>query len=137
MMGVSVRAMIEALISGERDPRVLAELAKRRLRVKHAARVEALTGRFDDHHAELAELLLEQIDGLSAQITRLGTRVEQLLTGMPSAQPPPGGGGPDGKPVYLSAVDRLDEITGIGRHAAQAIIAEVGCPWRSFPPRRT
>ena len=51
IMGVSGRAMIEALIAGERDPHVLAGLAKGRLRVKHARLVKALTGRFDDHHA--------------------------------------------------------------------------------------
>jgi transposase len=51
---VSARDMIEALIAGERDPEVLAGLARGRMRVKHAALVEALTGRFDDHHAELA-----------------------------------------------------------------------------------
>jgi len=71
MMGVSGRLMIETLIAGERDPRVLAELAKGRLRVKHAALIEALTGRFDEHHAELADMLLAQIDGLTEQITRL------------------------------------------------------------------
>ena len=59
MMGVSGRAMIEALIAGERDPQVLAELARGRMRVKHAALVEALTGRFDAHHAELARMLLD------------------------------------------------------------------------------
>jgi len=55
IMGVSGRAMIEALIAGERDPHVLAALAKGRMRVKHAALVEALTGQFDDHHAERLE----------------------------------------------------------------------------------
>ena len=132
MMGVSGRAMIEALIAGERNPRVLAELAKGRLRVKHAALIEALTGRFDEHHGELADMLLEQIDGLSAQIEHLDARVEQLLADIPAAQAPPGSIGPDGKPAYLAAVDRLDEITGIGRHAAQAIIAEVGLSMTVF-----
>jgi hypothetical protein len=51
---LSVRAMVEALIAGERDPKVLAGLARGRMKAKHAALVEALTGRFDDHHAELA-----------------------------------------------------------------------------------
>lgn len=132
MMGVSGRLMIEALIAGERDPRVLAELAKGRLRVKHAALVEALTGRFDEHHAELADMLLAQIDGLTEQITRLDARVEQLLADMPAAQAPPGGG-PDGKPAYLAAADRLLEITGIGRHCAHTIIAEVGLSMAVFP----
>ena len=49
--GVSARAMIDALIAGERDPRVLAGLARGRMRVKRAALVEAFTGRFCDHHA--------------------------------------------------------------------------------------
>ena len=70
-MGVSGRAMIEALIAGERDPHVLAELARGRMRGKRAALVEALTGRFDDHHAELARMLLDQIDGSSAKIDKL------------------------------------------------------------------
>ena len=59
---LSVRAMVEALIAGERDPRVLAGLARGRMKAKHAALVEALTGRFDDHHAELARMLGDQID---------------------------------------------------------------------------
>ena len=66
----SVRDMLEALIAGERDPKVLAGLARGRMRAKHAALVEALTGRFDDHHAELARMLLDQIDALTAQIGR-------------------------------------------------------------------
>lgn len=138
-MGVSGRAMLGALIGGERDPRVLAELAKGRLRVKNAALIEALTGRFDEHHGELAALLLAQIDGLSAQIEHLDTRVEQMLADIPAAQAPPGteatGEAATGEaaPAYLAAVDRLDEITGIGRHAAQAIIAEVGLSMTVFP----
>src|SRR5665811_1272311 len=61
-MGVSSRAMLSALIAGERDPAVLAEPAKGRLRVKNPALIEALTGRFDEHHGELADILLGQID---------------------------------------------------------------------------
>ena len=56
---VSVRDMIEALIAGERSPRVLADLARARMRLKHADLVQALTGQFDDHHAELARMLLD------------------------------------------------------------------------------
>jgi len=69
IFGVSGRAMIEALIAGERDPIVLSVLAKGRMRVKHAALVEALTGRFDDHHAELARMLLDQVDALTERST--------------------------------------------------------------------
>src|SRR6202790_46047 len=68
---LSVRDMLEALIAGERDPRRLADLARGRMRTKHAALVEALTGRFDDHHAELVRMLLDQIDALATQIATL------------------------------------------------------------------
>jgi transposase len=135
IMGVSGRAMIAALIDGERDPQVLAELAKGRLRVKRAALVEALTGRFDAHHAELADMLLNQIDGLSAQIERLDVRIEQLIDDIPAAQAPPAlaTGDSGTAPPYLDAIDRLNEVTGIGRHAAQTIIAEVGLSMAIFP----
>ena len=75
----SVRDMLEALIAGERDPRRLAELARGRMKTKRAALVEALNGRFDGHHAEIARMLLDQIDGLSAAIDQLTTRAELLL----------------------------------------------------------
>ena len=76
---LSVRDMIEALIAGERDARRLADLARRRMKAKRSALIAALDGRFDDHHAELARMLLDQIDALSAQIVTLTTRIEALL----------------------------------------------------------
>jgi transposase len=135
---VSVRDMIEALIAGERDPQALAGLARGRMKVKHNALVEALTGRFDDHHAELARMLLDQIDSLTGQIGRLTARIEQLIAAIPAAQgvdpdgtTGPGAGLVEGAPV-LPAIDRLDEITGIGRNAAQQIIAEIGLDMGRF-----
>jgi transposase len=80
---LSVRDMIEALIAGQRDPKALAGLARGRMKVKHHALVEALTGRFDDHHAELARMLLDQIDALTAQIGKLTTRIEELIAAIP------------------------------------------------------
>ena len=88
VLGKSSRDMIEALIAGERDPGVLAELAYHNMRSKHAALVEALTGRFDDHHAELARILLDQIDTLSEKIASLTARVQQLIDAMPAARAP-------------------------------------------------
>ena len=165
ILGVSGRAMLEALIAGQRDPTALAELARGRLRGKHAALVQALHGRFDDHHAELARMLLDQIDALGGQIDRLTVRIEQAITAIPAAQPPapapgPGGGAaatthagiesagsvpghPDSARVDpqtgellaapLPVVDRLDEVAGIGRTAAQVILAEVGLDMGQFP----
>jgi transposase len=136
---LSVRDMLEALIAGERDPGVLASLARGRMRVKHAALAEALTGRFDHHHAELARMLLDQIDALGAQIGTLTTRIQELLAAIPAAQgvdadgtTGPGAGSGPGAAV-LPAAARLDEITGIGPGAAQVIIAELGLDMGIFP----
>jgi len=131
--------MLEALIAGERDPKVLAGLARGRMKAKRVALIEALTGRFDDHHAELTRMLLDQIDQLTDRIGRLTTRIEDLIAAIPAAQGadadgttgPGAGRGADA--AVLPAVDRLDEITGIGREGAQAIIAEIGLKMSTFP----
>ena len=134
IFGVSGRAMIEALIAGERDPRVLAEMARGRMKAKNAALIEALTGRFDDHHGELARMLLDEIDALSDKIDRLTARVDELVAAIPGAGAPvdPGTGeiGPAGT---LPVLDRLDEVPGIGLRAAQVIVAEVGLDMAQFP----
>ena len=113
----------------------LSSVATNMMGVSGRAMIEALTGRFDEHHGELATVLLSQIDGLSAQIEHLEARIEELIADMPTAQAPPAAPDPDdaGEPAYLAAVDRLDEITGVGRHAAQVIIAEVGLNMAIFP----
>ena len=127
IFGKSGRAMLEALIAGERDPDALAELALGKMRPKRTALKEALTGRFDGHHAELIRMLLEQIDGLSAKIDQLTARVDQLVGELPEAQTPSEGG------AGLSVLDRLDEVPGIGPRAAQVIIAEIGLDMAQFP----
>src|SRR5512132_2480685 len=126
-----------------------------------AALEAALTGRFDEHHAFVARMLLDQIDALDGQIQRLTTRIEQAIAAIPAASPPapdPGGGhgaaagdaiGPARSvpghiervdpqtgeilAAALPVVDRLDEVAGIGRLAAQVIIAEVGLDMAQFP----
>jgi len=134
IFGKSGRAMVEALIAGERDPHVLADMALGKLRPKHSALVEALNGRFDDHHAELARMLLDQVDELTDQIIRLGQRIDELIAQLPEAQPPsPTGPTAADDGGGLGVVERLDEITGIGRVAAQTIIAEVGLDMTQFP----
>jgi transposase len=77
--------MIEALIAGERDPRQLAMLARGRMKAKNSELITALDGRFDDHHAELARMLLGQIDALSTQIDTLTARIEELIAELPDA----------------------------------------------------
>src|SRR5215813_9448893 len=132
IFGVSGRAMMEALIAGERDPQALAALAKGRMRVKRAA----LTGRSDEHHAELLRILLDQVDALTEKIEVLSDRIEKVIEAIPAAQPPPvappGPHAASDDRAPLPAVERLDEITGIGRSGAQTIIAEVGLNMAQF-----
>jgi transposase len=134
----SCRAMIEALIAGQRNPKAIADLAKGRLRPKRAALAEALEGRFEPHHGELARILLDQIDALTEKIDQLSDRVTELIEQIPAAQgvdadgaTGPGAGTGPGAPV-LPAVARLDEITGCGIIAAQAVIAEIGLDMTVF-----
>ena len=146
---LSARDMLEALIAGERDPRRLADLARGRMKTKRAALIEALTGRFDDHHAELARMLLDQIDALTAQIDTLTTRIEQLLAAMADAQPTETGHGDstDSCPVTVTATWQLGaprprccrrwlastRSPASARHAAQVILAEIGLDMTRFP----
>src|SRR5207247_2617398 len=76
---VSAQDMIKAMIGGQRDPHILAGLARGRMKAKHDALVEALTGMFDDHHGELAQMLLDQIAFCDTRIAALATRIEQHL----------------------------------------------------------
>ena len=136
---MSARDMVEALIAGERDPVVLAALARGRMKAKRAALIEALTGRFDDHHAELARMLLDQIDGLNAQIATLTSRVDDLIAAIPAARGvdadgstgPGAGNSPDA--ARADAITRLDEIPGISTTGAQIILAEIGLDMTRFP----
>jgi transposase len=123
VLGVSGRAMLAALVAGERDPDVLAELAKGTLRRKLPALRQALRGRFNDHHALLIGLSLDHTAHLEAAIARLDQRVDAVFavhtseTGVPFAR----------------ARDRLDTITGVGKRAAETIIAEIGADMTRFP----
>ena len=159
---LSVREMIEALIGGQRNPRVLAGMARGRMRLKHADLVEALTGQFDDHHAELARMLLDQIDALTVQIDTLTERIDVVLADIPVPAPQPEpdpddhgpgtsddaevtavirpshGGAPRPRTAApavtaLDLVDILDEIPGVGRHNAHEIIAAIGLEMTRFP----
>jgi transposase len=134
---LSTRDMIEALIHGERDPQVLAALARGRMKAKHDDLVEALTGAFDAHHGELARILLDQIDTLTSQIDQLTGRIGQLIADIPAAAAPDNhdSGNPTGTghPTGLPAVQRLAEIPGLGEAGAQTILAEVGLDMTRFP----
>ena len=136
---VSVRDMIAALIGGQRDPQVLAGLARGRMKAKHAALAEALTGRFDEHHGELAQLLLDQTTFLDGRISQLTDRISQQLAAIRDAWGIDAGGttgpqaGTGSDAVALAAAARLDEIPGISAELAASIIAETGLDMSRFP----
>jgi len=132
---LSARDMIEALIAGQRDPRRLADLARARMKTKRPALIKALDGRFDDHHAELARMLLDQIDTLTGQINTLTARIGELLVAAGPSEDD-GGANLTGEPASgskLSTVERLTEIPGIGMTGAQIILAEIGLDMAQFP----
>ena len=135
----SAQDMITAMIAGERDPRVLADMAQTRMRAKHDALIEALTGMFDSHHGELAEMELDQIAFLNGRIGKLEASIGDTLAAIPAAQGvnadgttgPDAGHGPDA--AVLPAVTRLAEIPGVSEQLAAAIIAETGLDMTRFP----
>jgi transposase len=115
VLGVSGRAMLAALVAGERDPEVLAELARGRLRTKLPQLRQALRGRFSDHHALLLRLALAHLEHLEGAIAALDTEVDRVIA------------------PFARARDRLDTITGVGKRAAETIIAEIGVDMAVFP----
>jgi transposase len=116
VLGVSGRAMLEALVAGTHDPEVLAALAKGRLRAKLPALRAALAGRFrTEHHGLLVAQILAHIDFLDETIAVLSERVEQVIT------------------PFAEQVALLDTIPGIDKRAAQVIVAEIGPDMGQFP----
>jgi transposase len=113
--GVSGRAIMAALVAGERDPAVLAGLARGTLRSKTGRLTEALTGRFSEHHAFLLTQMLHRIDAISADIATVQARIDAQIA------------------PFARAVARLDEIPGVGVTAAQTIVAEIGLDMSRFP----
>lgn len=115
LTGVSARAMLEALIAGQQDPTVLAELARRRLRTKIPALTQALTGRFTDHHAFLARVHLDLIDQHTKAIDDLTARIEEAME------------------PFHDLRHQLTAIPGVSQHVAEVIIAETGADMTRFP----
>jgi transposase len=115
IFGASGRAMMAALVAGEHSPKALAQLARTSLRRKIPALEEAFTGHFTDHHAFLLAKMLTRIDALDADIAELDARIEAMTA------------------PFAAAVERLDEIPGIGPIAAAVIVAEAGLDMTRFP----
>jgi transposase len=115
IFGVSGRQMMAALVGGQTNPAVLAQLARGRLRAKLEALEEAFTGHFTDHHAFLLGTMLARIDALDADIAALEAKIEEMIA------------------PFAAAVDKLDEIPGVGATGAHVILAEIGLDMSRFP----
>lgn len=113
--GISSRAMLGALVAGERDPAVMAELAKSRLRRKIPELREALTGRFDDHHALIVGQLLTRLGQTEAALADLDAAIADAMT------------------PWAHELELLQTIPGIGLRTAQVFIAETGGDMARFP----
>jgi transposase len=115
LFGKSGRAMLDALIAGQRDPHVLADLARGSMRGKKSVLQEALTGQFRDHHGYLLAMMCDRIDALTAQIEALTERIDETIA------------------PFAHQVAQLDEIPGVGKTGAQELIAEIGTDMGRFP----
>ena len=115
ILGVSGRAMLDALAQGTTDPAVLAELARGRLRGKLPALRAALAGRFRPHHGFVVSQLLAHLDYLDEAIGALSAEIADRLA------------------PFAAPLTRLDSIPGINRRTAEVIIAEIGVDMSVFP----
>jgi transposase len=115
ILGVSGRAMLEALVAGTTEPQLLAELARGRLRAKLPELREALEGRFDTEHRIVVAAILAHLDFLDEQINGLSEAIEEQIS------------------PFASAVELLCSIPGVQQRTAEVIIAEIGVDMSVFP----
>ncbi|MCX6036313.1 MAG: IS110 family transposase [Chloroflexi bacterium] len=115
VMGVSGRAMLEALIEGNASPEEMAELAKGRLREKRELLAKALQGRVKSHHRFVLTELLCQIDGLNETVVRFDEQIQEYCR------------------PFEEVVELLDTIPGVARETAEIIVAEIGTDMSRFP----
>jgi transposase len=118
VLGVSGRAMLQALVAGTTDPNALADLARGALRKKLPALRQALAGRFRAHHAFLASQQLAHLDYLDEVVDAVSAQIAEAIA------------------PFTEAVERLDTIPGVDRRTAQAVVAEIGVDMSVFPSDR-
>jgi transposase len=112
---VSARAMLAEMIAGERDPLVLADMAKGRMRSKIPDLAQALEGHFDEHHAQLAGSILRRLDLVEQALAELDEVIRA------TSEP------------WAHQIELLQTIPGVGERVAQVIVAETGADMSRFP----
>lgn len=117
ILGKSGRAMLEAIVAGERNPKTLAELAEGRLRGKIPQLKQALRGHLTEHHVFLLQTMLSHLDFLERQVTAFSQQIEVCLR--PFLNP--------------EQMRRLDEIPGMNRRTIENVVAEIGTDMSRFP----
>ncbi|MFC8660815.1 IS110 family transposase [Streptomyces sp. NPDC057199] len=115
LLGKSARAMLEALIAGERGPQVLAEMARASMRAKRQILAQALTGQFTDHHAFLARTMLDRIDAVTATEARLSEEITRQLA------------------PFRRQIELLTTIPSVSTRSAEMILAETGADMARLP----
>lgn len=141
VLGVSGRAILEALIAGQAEPATMAELAKGRLRSKMVELEQALCGQVREHHRRLLAMQLAHIDFLDEQIETLNAEIQHLLEelsqeqtpGEPEEQGRVDGMDQDRSPVsFTQAIQLLDTIPGVDQRGAELLVAEWGTDMACF-----
>jgi transposase len=115
LFGVSGRAMMAALIAGQRDPKTLAQMARASLRRKIPMLEEAFVGHFTDHHGFLLAKMLARVEAIEADIAEVDAQIQAHIA------------------PFAPTATRLGQIPGVGPAAAHAIIAEIGLDMGRFP----
>lgn len=144
VVGVSARAMLAAIVDGQSDSTLLADLARGRMREKRADLERALSGRVRDHHRFVIASHLEQIDFLDAQIAGFDALIvtcvaEQAPPSPPAAPadappaPAPPSAGDGGELSWEAAIQIWDSVPGVGRRLAEQLVAEIGPQPEQFP----
>jgi transposase len=119
--GLTAQQILRALVGGETDPALLAQLACGKLQKKQAELERALEGQFQAHHRFMLTHLLSQMDFLDDELAALAARIDAVLEHLPA---------------FAAVVERLDTIPGINRTAALVIVAEIGVDMQRFPTDR-
>src|SRR5712672_685669 len=126
IMGRNGRRMIEAMITGVRDPRKLAALADQRLKATPKELYDALHGRLTEHHRFLLDLHLKQWDGLDETIRKIDREIDQRIADTHTK-------GGSGEVPFRTLIELLSTVPGISTVSASAIVSEIGGDMSRFP----